>query len=406
MTLFYPESDNSSETPLAQSNMSVDDVDAKSYLQYLSREAALKNVSVIVCLSMLMLAGAVGNLLVLYVYSFRFKRSSSSYFIISLAIFDLLACTLSIPTEIYDILNKYTFYNQAVCILLRYSGSFVQYASAYLLVGVAVDRYIKICHPLKMIPSMKIKWMCVVAAIAGFLSSIPTILLFGLKNEKTKIESIYGSNCSIRQKFLKSRLRQYYFNIVIVLFLLCVIAMIILYVLIWCTVKRRRLSVIGDSIKRKPSDSDSGRPARLKKQCSVNSDDNNNSVFVEDGEHTSLKRSRRRRMSSVSAALKKIKVTRTTLLLFAVTAAFIISYLPAIMAMLLRRKMFRLRHGELIYTFFVKFNFINNAINPLIYSFLNVNFRNECKKIFQRAYCGKKQPPSRQTSMETEEDIK
>lgn len=228
----------------------------------------------------------------------------------------------------------------------------------------------------------------------------------GLKKEKTNIAAIFGSNCSIAEKFINSRLRRYYFLVVSILFVLCVLVMIILYVLIWCTVKRRRGSVIGDSVKRRPSDLDNGKPMRIKKQCSTNSDDNNNSVFWEEGERASLKRGRRRRMSSVSAVLKKIKVTRTTLLLFAVTAAFVISYLPAIMAMVLKKKILRLRHGELIYTFFVKFTFINNANNPIIYSFLNVNFRNECKKVFQKVYCGKNGPPSRQTSMETEEDIK
>lgn len=406
---FYPQPDNTSDDRLLQSNAtftSESNIDKSTYLQNLSTEAANRNILVVIFLVLLMLSGTVGNLLVLYVYSCRFKRSSSSYFIISLAIFDLLACTVSIPTEIYDIQNKYTFYHQSVCILLRYSGTFVQYASAYLLVGVAIDRYIKICYPLKMIPSLKIKWMCVVATIAGFLSSIPTIILFGIKKEKTNIASIFGSNCSIAEKFINSRLRRYYFLVVSILFVLCVLVMIILYVLIWCTVKRRRGSVIGDSVKRRPSDLDNGKPMRIKKQCSTNSDDNNNSVFWEEGERASLKRGRRRRMSSVSAVLKKIKVTRTTLLLFAVTAAFVISYLPAIMAMVLKKKILRLRHGELIYTFFVKFTFINNANNPIIYSFLNVNFRNECKKVFQKVYCGKNGPPSRQTSMETEEDIK
>ena len=406
---FYPSQENTTDYNPIESNFTLSSesqIDKDTYLQNLSREAAAKNMLVVIFLALLMLAGTIGNLLVLYVYSCRFKRSSSSYFIISLAVFDLLACTVSIPTEIHDIQNKYTFYHQSVCILLRYSGTFVQYASAYLLVGVAIDRYIKICHPLKMIPSLKIKWMCIMATVFGFFSSIPAIILFGIKKEKTKIASIWGSNCSIAEEFRGSLLRRYYFRVVTALFLLCVLIMIILYALIWCTVKRRRGSVIGDSVRRRPSDTDNGRPMRIKKQSSVNSDDNNNSVFLEDGERSSLKRGRRRRMSSVSAVLKKIKVTRTTVLLFAVTAAFIISYFPAIMAMMFQKEILRQRQGELIYTFFVKFTFINNAINPMIYSFLNVNFRNECKKIFQKFYCGKKGPPSRQTSMETEEDIK
>ena len=31
--------------------------------------------------------------------------------------------------------------------------------------------------------------------------------------------------------------------------------------------------------------------------------------------------------------------------------------------------------------------FINNAINPIIYSFLNINFRRQAKKAFKRIFC-------------------
>ncbi|CAI9715918.1 neuromedin-U receptor 1-like isoform X3 [Octopus vulgaris] len=376
--------------------------DVGEYLEGLSAQSAKRNLPVILYLAFLMIIGIFGNSLVLYVYSYRFKRSSSVYFIISLGIFDLLACVIAIPVEIYDIQHKYTFYSPIACTLVRYCGSFVQYSSVYLLVGVAIDRYIKICYPLKMISPKKIKWMCVGAAIAGVISSSPTFLLYGIKKEKTPHPDIHGGNCSIAQKYSRTLFEMIYFLLMSATFVACVLLMIILYSLIWCTVKRRRGSVIGDSV-RKTSETDSTKRMYYKKQTSVNSDDDNNSVFLPNNHSKSSSKRLRRRMSSVSAVLKKIKVTRTTVLLFAVTLAFILSYFPSVVAMVYLKK---IPKYELLYTFFVKFSFMNNAINPIIYSFLNVNFRTECKELLKRCYCGKIKPPSRQTSMETEEDVK
>ncbi|GAB1600776.1 C5a anaphylatoxin chemotactic receptor 1-like [Argonauta hians] len=377
--------------------------DINEYLHKLSSQSAKRNLPVVLYLVLLMLIGTFGNSLVLYVYSYRFKRSSSVYFIISLGIFDLLACTIAIPVEVYDIQHRYTFYSAIACTLVRYCGSFVQYSSVYLLVGVAIDRYIKICYPLKMISHQKIKWMCMGAAIAGVISASPTCLLYGIKEEKTPHPEIRGGNCSIAQKYYKSLFEMMYFLLMSAVFVACVLLMIILYSLIWCTVKRRRGSVIGDSV-RNTSETDSTKRMYFKKQSSVNSDDDNNSVFLPNNSSKSSVRRLRRRMSSVSAALKKIRVTRTTVLLFAVTLAFILSYFPSVVAMVHLKK--NIHKYELLYTFCVKFSFMNNAINPIIYSFLNINFRTECKELLKRCYCGKIKPPSRQTSMETEEDIK
>ncbi|CAF1217425.1 unnamed protein product [Adineta steineri] len=74
---------------------------------------------------------------------------------------------------------------------------------------------------------------------------------------------------------------------------------------------------------------------------------------------------------------------RTTLTLFIVTATFIVIYLPSIIITLFDIKPYEFR--EVLFLLY----YINSACNPLIYSFFNVNFRNDIRRIYacqQRGY--------------------
>lgn len=82
---------------------------------------------------------------------------------------------------------------------------------------------------------------------------------------------------------------------------------------------------------------------------------------------------------------------KTTTVLFAVTLAYILSFLPYLVVMVLRStiKDFEGRLspvGEVAYKFCVKSFFINNAINPLIYSFLNATFRKDARKALRQLW--------------------
>lgn len=92
---------------------------------------------------------------------------------------------------------------------------------------------------------------------------------------------------------------------------------------------------------------------------------------------------RRRQMNSM-------RVTRTTTIFVAVTVAFILSYLPFLIIMIIRNIKKDIEDNmshdtEVVYKFFSKSYFVNNAINPLIYSFLNRRFRNDVKNLLKCA---------------------
>ncbi|XP_045167058.2 uncharacterized protein LOC123530354 [Mercenaria mercenaria] len=86
------------------------------------------------------------------------------------------------------------------------------------------------------------------------------------------------------------------------------------------------------------------------------------------------------KISSPSVDLSKSKRYRTTWIMFIVSIAFIISYVPLISLLLIRslNKTFVASLSDLdrsVYKFFLRSYFLNGAINPVIYGILDARFR-------------------------------
>ena len=86
---------------------------------------------VIVYLVILMVIGLFGNTIVLYVYKFRFRRSTSRVFILSLASFDLMTCVFGMPFHILDMVFPYEFYWSEVCKTLSFALTFTILGSIF-----------------------------------------------------------------------------------------------------------------------------------------------------------------------------------------------------------------------------------------------------------------------------------
>lgn len=353
---------------------------------------ALRYFPVFVFLVIIMIVGTLGNLLVLFVYCKRFRKTSSNYFIVAMAVFDLLACVIGLPTELYDLSHSYSFQNSAMCKLFRYSEAVVVYGSAIILVEIAFDRYFKICKPLWMIELYKIKAMCICAGIIAVVISVPAIVLYGISRTPTPDGHIQGYDCSIEEKYRKKTFAHVYYGMLLFVFLFTVIILSALYIRIWVEIKRRKELVIGDHVQSAPReeipmDSSSQGDQKTKKlrvkYCSEYSD--------EDSQDITNRISLRPRFQSLAETMSRIRVSRTTIVLFAVTVAFVISYLPGIVIMICRSFIKDLEKNQsiaeqVLSKLFSKFYFLNNAINPVIYSFLNVSFRRRCAALVKKLF--------------------
>ena len=360
----------------------------KAKLQAFNDIQALRYFPVFVFVIIMMVLGIVGNVLVIYVYRKCFRKTSSNYFIVSMAIFDLLACVIGMPTELYDLRNSYTFYSSIACKIFRYTSSVSVYGSVIILIEIAVDRYFKICHPLMIIEIVKIKIVCVAAGVVAVLISIPAFVLFGISKSPTPDPLIHGHDCSIEEQYRKGTFAKIYYYLLGIVFVITLVLLASLYFRIWIEIRRRKHLVIGDQINNTPKVEDipmtnpneekKNRKSRMKYLPSVSDDDTSDTARA-----SRVVLFRPRLTSIAEAVVTRIRVSRTTVILFTVTVAFLISYLPSIVIMICRSAIKDLENKQslaeqILSKLFSKFYFINNCINPVIYSFLNLTFRKRC----------------------------
>lgn len=243
--------------------------------------------------------------------------------------------------------------------------------------------------------------MCIAAGVIAVILSIPSLILFGISRTPTADPRVRGYDCSIAEQFRKATFSKVYYYTLGIVFVGTVLTLCALYIRIWVEIRRRKNLVIGDQVTASSSPKEdlaaeplAGRrptPKRVKVRYSTMLSDEGSSEGSK-----GLSFSSRPRIQTITDAMSSIRISRTTIILFAVTVAFAVSYLPAIVIMICRSVIKNLESeqslAEQIFSkLFSKFYFVNNAINPLIYSFLNVSFRKRCVMILkQMLFCRKK----------------
>lgn len=369
--------------------------DADSLLVKLNNEAAMLFLPVTIFLAFLMVIGIVGNVIVCLVYCKRKRKSTPDLFILNLAILDLLTCIFGIPMEITDLCLSYTFYAPAACKLLRTLESTTSMASALTLVIISIDRYKRICKYGESFSIKKVKILCVVAICTGFFLSWPLLIIVGKKTVDVGVSGIKGVDCSVSDEMRKSRIPLVYYIVVSLCFVVCLVFVIFVYVRISIFVRRtkaNRLRYVGSGDLSNSSTGQQHIQLVVLKSVNMESiqriDDNihyPNPVSQENDQTLP-------RISRVTRKSSSVKVTRTTAIFVVVTIAFIISFLPFLITMVLRNiiKDIEKNMSEpmmVFYKFCLKCFFINNAINPLIYSFLSKRFRGDVKWLFSKYVC-------------------
>lgn len=353
-------------------------------LDKLSKSKAYFFLPVIIFLVLLMIIGALGNSLVLYIYCFRSKKRSSNYFIIAMAVFDLITSAVVMPIDIFDLLYHYSFYSVIACKIFRTVESATIYASAIILIQIAIDRYFKICKPLKFGNQSRTKCMSISAAMVALMLAVPAAVLFGIKREPI-YGTLCGFDCSVDEQYKNSTFQKVYYIILGLVLLMTFTLLSTLYFLIWLAIKRRKGLIIGDNIRN--GETGGNQKNRRRMLSSVSDDDSSSTVNI----HRIFRRtisnsSTKSKLSSLSERFSSFKCSRTTKIFIAVTVAFVVSYLPSVGVLIIKSvdKTTATESSTFVQVLFKllsRCHYLNNAINPIIYSFLNKHFRIEYMKL-------------------------
>ncbi|XP_053407264.1 cholecystokinin receptor type A-like [Mercenaria mercenaria] len=374
--------------------------------------------------------GIVGNSVVIVVFSFckEYRNTNFKVFVLSLAVVDLLSCVTLMPAEILKTRHYFSISDHTPCKVKCFFNMFAMNASACILLVICIDRYRKVCQPLKkqIWPKLAIKILIGIFILSLVLSS-PAPIMCGV-TEHLKV-NLYNANvtvfvCAAEKKYHGSTFRYIYkFGLSTVLVIIAV-ALIVMYVMIMKTVVRHwskrgsgesvrfetnrsrlqsidKLDVAGNegflNVKveahvnallkvslngpnKNNKRDDEAKRLRSSSRSSLNSYlTRGRFTLKRSSSDTSFCTSVTQRHSS-SAAMGRLPYK--TLIWFILTLVFVITFIIYAGLSFMTTREHELSQTNLFwFQVFFRIYFINNIINPIIYVWLDKRFKKSCKNV-------------------------
>ncbi|XP_062576403.1 cholecystokinin receptor type A-like [Saccostrea cucullata] len=406
-------------------------LDDPELLQIANDIAVRKHLIPSLILTVLMIIiGIPGNILIIAVYMKRWRKSTSRIFILALAFNDLFNCLFTMPVELYYIINILQTDDSNLCKTSRFLTFWTNDGSSLILMGIAFDRLQRICKPFKIqLSRSTAKKIVAVSMLASLAVAWPSLLIYGTANVPITVGEykMYAKMCLYSDNIRIDPTVFVFFimagNSVLDVFFLVVYGIILYHVKNAGKELRKmsRANLYPDGVSRKMS-----------MTVATNQNGSHDVTLVEETSNKEIKKSSKgeikaptKRRSSpeepLTAATKRKLFTegrqshlsctcygesrrtifssqenyrkrKTTIMLFAVTLLFIISFVPYTVLMTIRNfdsEFFNhLSDSEkTAYHFFIRSFFLSNALNPLIYGFVSEHFRTECKSVLKNIMC-------------------
>ncbi|WAR21623.1 hypothetical protein MAR_015597 [Mya arenaria] len=307
-------------------------------LQQLNYEEAKQYVAGVVFVTLIMIAGVVGNLHVLFAYAFR-----SSLPIIKWVL-DFTTCVVGMPFILVDLRHPLTFTLIAACKLLRYR---------------------KICVPFgRQMSLTQVKISCVIVLGVSLLISWAAPKLYGRDTIVTSDVNINGTRYYEEDRFHCTKYMAYFNALLILVFFSALIILAVLYSLIWR--KIRNHSATKKKFSQKETESGTSTAMSVVTTSDSNSEKNDVSSDENIPEKVESKGNNVLPHSAKCSVGNDQRASRTTVMFLLITAVFclIITFLNK---GFVENMTFA---GKVFYHTFIWCFFINNMANAFIYGFL------------------------------------
>ncbi|OWF42059.1 G-protein coupled receptor 84 [Mizuhopecten yessoensis] len=213
----------------------------------LNKHEAIRRLPVVLFIAVLALAGIIGNLHVLYVYTTCFKPSTYRVFVLLLSIIDMLCCCVSMPFEMVDEIFPFAYTEIISCKIFKCINTAVAVASAITLVLIASERYRRICRPHKtqMSETMAI-YSSIGVVVAAIVFTLPALYVYGRKTvpdlpipgHNVSVYNVTGFECTWGDHMDGSIYGYIYYAWVLLSIIGSMIALGVLYSIIGLTVKK------------------------------------------------------------------------------------------------------------------------------------------------------------------------
>lgn len=415
----------------------LNETEISEILSRLNKEQALIMIPSTILVIITMSVGLIGNLFTCYVYGFRLKMTPTYLFVVMLAIVDLITCAIITPGRIIQNVVPLMTTWDGMCKNHMVLSVFTGLATCGFLVAIAIDRYRRMCSPLKTQISMKgakiiTVAICLFCAIQGGIVT----LYYGSVRKPTTYSNVFGHSCSakIMKKINYYQLGFFAFYLLITIF--TIFLLVALYSIVLHTMKkivnknktvvsqppsktenfRKRLSnaVIQMKLKADPSSTSSNMSTNTncsstntleevvtdieENASSVSSVQQSSSSGVSSGmssgdserpaarNELAKKETRTRSLKRAEDNMKRLN--RTTVTMMMITAVFVVTYIPSVSAMMVNAAVKaeqKMGTAAAIFYWLARHTFyISACLNPVIYGYRNQNFMDEVRLLFRK----------------------
>lgn len=395
--------------------------------EYRTQDMAKHLMANVVVLSLYLIIGVIGNMIVLAVYRFQMKGKEERYFIPFLAVSDMLTSVVgSVNCIMLDVMQT-TFTNNILCKIVFYTIALTAGISLFLLLSIAVQRYLIICRRHRLNLNTR-KIMVAVSVCLSVACSVPFAVNYGV-NEHFIEGRLVGYRCGrLKHGVYLSGLVYAIFFITLMLF--TVLALVFLYGRVGWVIfkhfnaqkfKQTNVSKETSTAEKLPNDSITNnlqsKTQELKNTDgsystpTVNPEWKNDSsieptqssdVYTEstvpecsssaakNGNSTQPKRLKKTNRSKKRRRFKN----KFTLMFILITAVSIVCYMPVGMVVLLEGIFpdFWERLSETVAAtvlWLYHTYIINSIVNPIIYAFMDAEFSTALKALFEKCKCSK-----------------
>ncbi|XP_053407707.1 cholecystokinin receptor type A-like [Mercenaria mercenaria] len=340
--------------------------------------------------------GFFGNILILIVYSGRYKRTNFRYFVITMATLDFTSCCTTLPGEIFSQLNWYDYKYEWICKVKSYFNVFTAWGSASILLILAIDRYRKICRPLKwqIQPAHALK-LCCCALILSILVSVPVLFLWG---EQEYIYENNGWNVTVSVCEKSGKYAHTIYPLVYIgsVYFIPVGSMIFVAgTLNFLTAQKffGHKLIVAQEVKKYSSpaetsinstldthvktDSSSVEPCSATVQTNMDSSDDSDAKY-DNNDHSKVIHHEKTRLKHVKQPGLYRK--RKTIIMLVLTSVFVVTMAVYVILVSLVAQPGGILNEmsnstKVIFFFFLRLYFINCVVNPILYGFMDPRFR-------------------------------
>ena len=318
-------------------------VDDQDYITQLQQERRLSLICVFVLIACTSVVGLVGNVLVLTVYSRKYRRTATRFLISVIAGVDLFTSVVVMPLQVYTIYHQWGFSDvttDVICRVTWLAGSFSVMLSGLLLVVVAVVRYRKKYRSRSdegqcCVSEVK-GIVCLVACIA-LVMSVPHGIVHGSRRVETPRAGVFGYGCLEEDIYVEplSPLVMWFYSTLLLIAFSSALVIVMSYFKIW-------------------------KYGRALKVDDVSSDE------------------------TESKGKRHGDKDNTTNMLFVVSIFYLLTYVPLLCTKLVRiLYVVKPLQNPLYAEIFHNLIWLSSAANPIIYSVCDANFRLQCQPLYR-----------------------